>query len=431
MLRSVNLPTLHSAQVTAATLVRDHPRVVWRCGRRWGKTTALERNAAKWAYAGLKVGWFAPNYKLVTPTYKRLTYLLGPALTYKSKIDMLIEVKANRQKQALGSIEFWTLNDEDAGRSRAYDRVIIDEASLVQVGLRDVWEQSIAPTLLDRRGSAVMAGTPKGIDPNNWFYLACTDKSLGWVEHHAPTAQNPMLDPIGVGKLQDSYPPLVYQQEYLAEFVDWSGKSFFLLEDLLSDGVAPPWPNLCDSVFATIDTAVKTGKQHDGTAVCYWALIRSMPGQGQLLLLDWDIQQIEGALLEVWLPRVYQRLEEFSAQCRARMGSLGTFIEDKASGTILIQQALRRGWACTPIDSKLTSVGKEERAISVSGYVYRKMVKLCHHAYDKTSLYNGQTRNHLTAQVLGFRIGQKDAPDDLLDAFTYGVAIALGNAEGY
>lgn len=431
MIREVKLPKLHDAQVIACEMGRDHPRVVWRCGRRWGKTTGLERQAAKWAYNGLKVGWFAPNYKLVTPTYKRLINILAPTLVYKSKIDMLIEVKKDRRQNDVGQVEFWTLNDEDAGRSRAYDRVIIDEASLVATGLRDIWEQSIAPTLLDRRGTAVMAGTPKGVDPDNWFYLASTDKSLGWIEHHAPTAQNPMLDPIGVSKLQESYPPLVYQQEYLAEFVDWSGKSFFSLEDLLDNGDAPPWPQLCDGVFATIDTAIKTGKQHDSTAVCYWALIRTVPGQHKLILLDWDIQQVEGALLEVWLPRVYARLEEFSAICKARMGSLGAFIEDKASGTILIQQALRRGWPCTAIDSKLTSVGKEERAISVSGYVYRKMVKLSRFAYDKATLHNGQTRNHLTSQVLGFRIGLKDQPDDLLDAFTYGVAIALGNSEGY
>ena len=31
-------------------------------------------------------------------------------------------------------------------------------------------------------------------------------------------------------------PPLVYQQEYLAEFVDWSGAAFFAREHLLVNG---------------------------------------------------------------------------------------------------------------------------------------------------------------------------------------------------
>jgi hypothetical protein len=81
--------------------------------------------------------------------------------------------------------------------------------------------------------------------------------------------------------------------------------------------------------------------------------------------LDWDIAQIEGALLETWLPEVFARLEELARLCRARSGSIGAFIEDKNSGTILLQQALRRQMPAHPIDSKLTAMGKDERAISV------------------------------------------------------------------
>ena len=53
----------------------------------------------------------------------------------------------------------------------------------------------------------------------------------------------------------------------------------------------------------------------------------------------------------------------------------GAFIEDKNSGTILLQQALRRQMLTHPIDSKLTAMGKDERAISVSGCVHRELVK--------------------------------------------------------
>jgi hypothetical protein len=92
------------------------------------------------------------------------------------------------------------------------------------------------------------------------------------------------------------------------------------------------------------------------------------------MILDWDVAQIEGALLETWLPTVFRRLEELAQQCRARLGSLGAMIEDKNSGTILLQQALRRGLQAQAIDSKLTAMGKDERALSVSGYVYRGQV---------------------------------------------------------
>ena len=208
------------------------------------------------------------------------------------------------------------------------------------------------------------------------------------------------------------------------------GAAFFDVTNvLLSQRQPVAVLDLCDTVFATIDTAVKTGSGHDGTAVCYWAVTKLSPYK--LVLLDWDIVQIEGSLLESWLPTVYQNLEHLARQHRALYGSLGTYIEDKASGTILLQQAARRGWQATAIASKLTAVGKDERAISVSGYVHRGLVKFGSDAYNKVSVYKGQSANHALTQIFGFRLGVKDQADDLLDCFTYGIAIALGNEEGY
>ena len=96
-------------------------------------------------------------------------------------------------------------------------------------------------------------------------------------------------------------------------------------------------------------------------------------------------------------------LEELSRLCRARRGSLGAFIEDKNSGTILVQQAWRRQLPVYAIDSKLTAMGKDERAISVSGYVHRELVKYTDRAFEKTVIYRRHSRNHLLDQVESFR----------------------------
>jgi hypothetical protein len=137
--------------------------------------------------------------------------------------------------------------------------------------------------------------------------------------------------------------------------------------------------------------------------------------------------------LETWLPSVFERLEELSRLCRARFGSLGAWIEDKNSGTILLQQAQRRRMPAQAIDSKLTAMGKDERAINVSGYVHREMVKYGDYAFNKIATYKQKSRNHLIDQIENFRVGDKksDREDDLLDTFCYGIAIALGNKEGF
>jgi hypothetical protein len=226
--------------------------------------------------------------------------------------------------------------------------------------------------------------------------------------------------------------PLVYAQEYLADFVDWSGVAFFNRENLLVDSRPVSFPPICDAVFAVIDTASKTGTDNDATAVTFFAIDKHFGG-APLLILDWDIVQIEGAILESWLPNIFDRLEELARLCHARSGSLGAFIEDKNSGTILLQQARRREMPAYPIESKLTAMGKDERAISVSGYVHRALVKYTEHSFNKTVVYKRHARNHLLDQIEGFRVGDKngDREDDLLDTFCYGVAIALGNSEGF
>lgn len=423
MRQDVELQELHSGQIPIARAFSQHKKVVLRCGRRFGKTSLLENRVAKWAYNGQRIGWLGPKYKINAPTYGNLIHTLKPVIESKSKIDQLIQLNTG------GLVEFWTLEDENAGRSRKYHKVIVDEASLKAKGLKEIIDQSIRPTLLDYNGSIIMAGTPKGIDQDNYFYEACTNPAEGWVEFHAPTSANPHLDPEVVAKLIHEYPPLVYQQEYLAEFVDWSGTAFFAESSLLVDGKPAEYPARCDQVFAVIDTALKDNLEHDGTAVTYYA--RNTFYGTPLTILDYDILQIQGALLEEWLPSVIERCEQLAAQCNARQGSLGAWIEDKASGIVLIQQGQNRGLPVHAIEGDLTALGKEGRALSVSGYVFRGMVKISQYAHDKTVNYKGQVRNHLISQVCSFRMGQKDGPRDLLDTFCYGVAISLGDSDGY
>lgn len=424
-MEKVKLDKLHDGQLDIARGIRDNRFVLIRCGRRFGKTTLLERTALKRAINGELVGWFGPQYRLNTPTYNRILRTGRPQVTRKSKIDQIIEFRSG------GAIEFWTLNDEDAGRSRKYNLAILDEASLVDKGLRDTWEQAIAPTLLDYGGSAIMAGTPKGIDPENYFYEASSNPALGWVEFHAPTAANPILDKESVARLKDEYPPLVYQQEYLAEFVDWNGAAFFSEDGLLLNGQPVEVDWRVDQVFATIDTASKDGAEHDGTGVIFWA--RSKHSGVPLVILDWEVVQVEASLLNVWLPQITEKLEHYAKALNAREGALGAWIEDKDSGIALIQSSKRLGLPVHAIDTKLTSIGKEGRAIAASPEFHQGHVKISKAAFDKVVIYRQQTANHLIRQVCGFRMGQKraDHKKDLVDCFTYGICIGLNAYKGF
>jgi hypothetical protein len=60
------------------------------------------------------------------------------------------------------------------------------------------------------------------------------------------------------------------------------------------------------------------------------------------------------------------------------------------------------------VTGKLTAMGKDERALSVSGYVYRGNVKYTEYAFNKTTVYKRKSRNHLGDQIESFRIGDKE-----------------------
>ncbi len=415
----IRLPVPHSGQLKAWKS-RGRFNAI-RCGRRWGKSQLVTMIAAKQALRGRIVGIFAPDYRRLTEIYHELSQTLKPALGQTSRIEGVMRLKCGE-----GRIDYWTLNDPQAGRSRKYHTVLIDEAGYAPDEMSAIWERSIRPTLIDYAGDAWALSTPPGAIEGNWYYGIC--HSDAWTEYYAPAHDNPYLPESELEAIKASSHPDVYRQETLAEWVDWSGLAFFSRDNLLEHGQPVPMPVRCDVVFATIDTAVKTGREHDGTGVIFWSHDTITK---TTTILDYDYVQVEGALLEAWLPSVYQRLDGFVHECGARVGSIGAMIEDKASGSILLQQALRHGWNARAIDSKLTSVGKDERAISVSGYVYRGLVKMTAAAHDRIVDFKGSRLNHLMSQVCGYRVGQKDAADDLLDCFTYGVAITCGDSQGY
>jgi hypothetical protein len=423
--RSIYLPEPHRGQLA----IHRHPARFKSvcCGRRWGKTHYLTSVAVDGAVRGQFMGYFAPEYKFMAEAYEQALEIVAPLKKQSSKTEGVIRLKTG------GRIDFWSLENEAAGRGRKYHGALIDEAAFTKNStMSAIWQRAIKPTLLDYRGYAIAASTPNGIDPDNWFYQINTDASQGFVKYHAPSHTNPHLPREELDLLEEQNHPMVFKQEYLAEFIDWSGVAFFSLEYLLDSNRPVPYPNWCDSVFAVIDSAVKSGSEHDGTAVVYCAYSKHVGIP--LTILDWDITQMEGAVLEEWLPSVRDKLEEFARLVGARLGVSGIHIEDKASGTILLQQAMRRELPVHAIDSKLTQFGKDERAVSVSGYVYRNLVKLSENAYNKTSVYKGSSRNHLVAQLVQFRPGDKEhsrRADDLLDCFTYSVAISLGNHGGY
>jgi hypothetical protein len=434
----VALPALHPGQVAAYKL--PGKRKVIRCGRRWGKTALGATIACDAAAKGQIVGWFAPEHKFIAEAYNEIENILQPIKSSGNKVEGVIRTTTR------GNVDFWSLDNPLAGRSRRYHKVVIDEAAFAKPGMLGVWEKNIEPTLLDFSGTVYVLSNTNGNDPENFLWQLCNNPKHGFVEHHAPTWQNPDMPKKDAGETDADYqirraqvyrdieaktPALVFAQEYGALFVSWAGVPIFDSAKLLVDGQGVDYPKVCDSVFVIIDSAMKDGKPHDGTGASYWAASEHIGHR--LVCLDWEYIQVEGAFLIDWIPSVFARAEELAKECRARRGFIGAYVEDAASGTILLQQCAARNLPAAALPSELTAAGKDQRALNASPYVYQGLVKFSRHAHDKATNFKGSERNHMWHQMVDFRIADKDGykrADDLLDTGTYAIAITFGNAEG-
>jgi hypothetical protein len=190
------------------------------CGRRFGKTVMGVNRLVPPALEGFPVAWFAPTYKYLTEVWRDFSRILRPVTRHINKTERRIELITG------GVIEFWSMEDEDAGRSRKYKRVVIDEAAKVK-GLKARWFEAIRPTLADFRGDADLYSTPKGKD----FFFECFCQGVDplepdWSSWQMPTSTNPYIHPAEIEELRRKLPERVFAQEILAQFLDDAGGVF-------------------------------------------------------------------------------------------------------------------------------------------------------------------------------------------------------------
>jgi hypothetical protein len=192
--QDISLGTLHEGQMKAYWALRPHRLKALRCGRRFGKTDFARTWVSQGLVKGETCAWFAPQHMTWSEVYVDLTRRLRPIVDASSKSSAVIRLKTG------GRIDFWSLENQIAGRGRGYHRLVIDEAAFAKDGDTktdgsgmDLWERAIKPTLYDYGGEALVCSNSAGKDPDNFFYNICNDSRYGFTEYHATTMDNPLL----------------------------------------------------------------------------------------------------------------------------------------------------------------------------------------------------------------------------------------------
>lgn len=208
----ITLPQLHQAQIKIKSERRRFN--VIDCGRRFGKNVMLQDLAVNTFLAGKPVAWAAPTYKMLLDDWKSISNIIAPANPRKNAQEKQLSLKIDQLGDA--SIDFWSLDNANSIRGRKYALFIVNEAAFVP-DLMDIWNLVVRPTLIDFKGSADFAGTPKGL---NGFWQLFTMQGADWMRWQMTSYANPHVPKSELDDAKNTLPQRVYEQEILAQFLE-------------------------------------------------------------------------------------------------------------------------------------------------------------------------------------------------------------------
>lgn len=258
----IRVPRLHNAQrEIVGSGLGSAPRFrVVICGRRFGKSQLAVHEIALLALkSGKPYGYFAPTYRYLTPMWKQFKRILSPVTTSKNENEHTLELIGG------GSIECWSLENQDASRGRSYAGIVIDEAAMVREG-GYIWEATLRPTLLDYSGWALFISTPRGRGYLYELYQMGVDPlNTEWGAYRYPTVSNPYIRADEIEAARQLLPDRLFRQEFLAEWIDDSGGVFRNVDGAATGGVISREAAGSDARFVM---GVDLARKEDFTVIC-------------------------------------------------------------------------------------------------------------------------------------------------------------------
>ena len=223
---------------TQMEVLKDHHRFkTLVCGRRWGKDHLISINLliecfSKISPRGQKLyAWLNPVYNPQGKESFRIFRQFAESGKLIAK-DGVIRTPPMEVTLINGDrITFFSADQPDNLRSGQYDGIIINEAGLIGA-LAELWEGPIAAMLIDRAGWAWLSGTPKGKNAFHKMYLRGLPRQTPegavnlWKSFRFSTYDNPYIPVEELDRLKIELPEDMFNQEFMAEFLDTGGMVF-------------------------------------------------------------------------------------------------------------------------------------------------------------------------------------------------------------
>lgn len=201
-------------------------------GRRGGKTTLMIAELVNRALAPKHFGIVSPRPKLwyIGPTYRQakeviwedLFHWVGHLVVKKNESDLSVRFRSGAILALRGA--------DNANRLRGpgLDFVCMDEFADIKDG-KNAWEKVVRPMLADRRGGALIAGTPRG--RNHFYELHQEAKQLpGWAAFAYTTEQGGIVERNEIESARKQLDDKSFRQEFMATFESFQGSAYYAYE---------------------------------------------------------------------------------------------------------------------------------------------------------------------------------------------------------
>ncbi len=276
-------------------------------GRQFGKSLMAINLSLYWMINNgpVKVLWVSPVYSQTTKVQKELMQAIGGSGIVKNcnYSDNYIRLKNGSE------ILFRSAEKYDNIRGLTVDYGILDEAAFMK---EDAWKEAIKPVFLVKGKKVLFISTPKG---KNWFHeLFQLAKSTDYTNYKAYTGSSYDTPYIAIEEIEDAkktLPPNVFQQEYLAKFIDSGGEVFSNLDK--NTFTQYPRPN--GKVYCGIDL----GKQEDFTVATF------QDSAGQVI----DIYRANNKEWTAMVNDIMQLVRRYSATVMVEVNSIGDVIYEQ------------------------------------------------------------------------------------------------------
>lgn len=215
----IQLPPLHPRQ---REIAEDPARFrVVSAGRRFGKTRMSAMLCLVEAIEGRRAWWIAPTYKMASVGWRDIRGLAAqvPILHIREN-DKRVEGPSG------GFVEVRSADAPQSLRGEGLDFVVFDECALIS---EEAWTEAIRPALSDRKGRALFISTPKG---RTFFWRLWSkgqdedDESSDWKSWQIPSSDSPFMDPKEIAEARNDMSEEIFDQEYMARFIEHSGTVF-------------------------------------------------------------------------------------------------------------------------------------------------------------------------------------------------------------